>query len=357
MKGLLPTEPFKDDSMPELMTRWQLDRPGRQHLELVRVQRPQPGPGQLLIQVAAVSLNYRDLLLIDQGLGYEGEAGASFTPASDLAGTVVACGAGVTRFEAGDAVVSTFIPGWIDGPGLGTARAPNADVLGNGRFTGALAPYVLLDQHWAVSAPARLSPAQASTLPLAGLTAWTALVELGRVRPGDRVLVQGTGGVALFGLQIAAAQGAEVIVVSGDDAKLQRAKALGARHGINRHTTDWVQAVYGLTQDHGADHILEIVGGPHLGRSLEAAAVGGRISLIGVLEGFELSGGFGPFARKNVSVQGVQVGHRRGLEALVRAVDSTGLQPVVDGEYAFEDLPAALAHMERGPFGKVVLRV
>jgi NADPH:quinone reductase-like Zn-dependent oxidoreductase len=342
--------------MAELMTRWQLDQPGRHHLELVRVQRPQPGPGHILVKVAAVSLNYRDLLLIDQGVGYEGEPGASFTPASDLAGTVVACGDGVTRFEPGDAVVSTFIPGWLDGQGPGTARAPNADVLGNGRFPGALAQYVLLEADWAVSAPASLSPAQASTLPVAALTAWTALVELGRVRPGDRVLVQGTGGVALFGLQIAAAQGAEVIVVSGDETKLQRAKALGARHGINRRTADWVQAVHGLTQDHGADHILEIIGGPHLGRSLEAAAVGGRISLIGVLEGFELRGGFGPLARKNLSVQGVQVGHRRGLEALVGAVDRLGLQPVVDGEYAFEDLPAALAHMDRGPFGKVVLR-
>lgn len=198
--------------MAELMTRWQLDRPGRRHLELAHVQRPQPGPGQILVKVAAVSLNYRDLLLIDQ------------------------------------------------------------------------------------------------------------------------------------------------VVVSCDETKLQRAKALGAHHGINRRTADWVQAVHGLTQDHGADHILEIVGGPHLGRSLEAAAVGGRISLIGVLEGFELRGGFGPFARKNVSVQGVQVGHRRSLEALVRAVDRMGLRPVVDGEYAFEDLPAALAHMDRGPFGKVVLR-
>jgi NADPH:quinone reductase-like Zn-dependent oxidoreductase len=253
-------------------------------------------------------------------------------------------------------VTSTFIPGWIDGPGFGTAREPNDRTLG-GSVQGVLSEYVVLDQDWAVRAPDSLNDAEASTLPCAGLTAWTALVERGHLHAGQTVVVQGTGGVALFGLQIAAAHGAEVIVVSGNDDKLERAKALGAAHGINRKKEDWVEAVYRLTGDRGADHILEIVGGAHLGRALKAAALFGRVSLIGVLEGFEISGHFAPLALKHLTVEGIQVGHRRGLENFARAVDRTGLKPVIDAEYALADLPAALDHLDRGPFGKVVVRV
>jgi NADPH:quinone reductase-like Zn-dependent oxidoreductase len=253
-------------------------------------------------------------------------------------------------------VISTFIPGWIDGVGFGTAREPNYRTLG-GAMQGVLSEYVVLDQDWAVKAPESLNDVEASTLPCAGLTAWTALVERGHLHAGQTVVVQGTGGVALFALQIAVAHGAEVIVVSGDDDKLLRAKALGATHGINRRKEDWVEAVYRLTGDRGADHILEIVGGAHLGRALQAAAVFGRVSLIGVLEGFEISGHFAPLALKHLTVEGIQVGHRRGLEDFVRAADRTGLKPVVDAEYDLADLPAALDYLARGPFGKVVIRV
>jgi NADPH:quinone reductase-like Zn-dependent oxidoreductase len=170
-------------------------------------------------------------------------------------------------------------------------------------------------------------------------------------------VVQGTGGVALFGLQIAAAHGAEVIAISGDDDKLARAKSLGATHGINRKKEDWVEAVYRLTNDRGADHVLEIVGGAHLEHSIKAAAVSGRISLIGVFDGFTVSGPFLPFIAKQLTLDGIQVGNRNGLEALVRAVDRINLQPVIDAEYAFADLPAALDRLARGPFGKIVVRV
>jgi NADPH:quinone reductase-like Zn-dependent oxidoreductase len=192
---------------------------------------------------------------------------------------------------------------------------------------------------------------------MAGLTAWTALVERGRIRAGHTVVVQGTGGVALFGLQIAAAHGAEVIVISGDDAKLARTEKLGAAHRINRISQDWVEAVYDVTGDRGADHILEIVGGAHLTRSLEAAAVGGRVSLVGILAGYQVSGQIAHLARKKLTIDGIQVGHRRALEDFVRAIDRTGIKPVIDGEYALADLPAALNHLERGPFGKVVVRM
>lgn len=337
------------------MKRWTLKSVGRTNLEFDSAEVPAPAGNEILVKVAAVSLNYRDLLLIDDGLGFVAKS-EPFVPASDAAGTVVAVGDAVSRFKPGDRVITTFIPGWIDGPGFGSAREPNYRTLG-GAMQGVLSEYIVLNQDWAVKAPETLNDTEASTLPCAGLTAWTALVERGCLHAGQTVVVQGTGGVALFGLQLAVAHGAEVIVVSGDDDKLERARALGAAHGINRGKEDWVEAVYRLTGDYGADHILEIVGGAHLDRALRAAAVFGRVSLIGVLEGFEISGHFAPLALKHLTVEGIQVGHRRGLEDFVRAVDRIRMKPVIDVEYELADLPAALGHLARGPFGKVVLRV
>lgn len=337
------------------MKQWTLKDIGRANLELVEAEAPTPAEREILVKVSAVALNYRDILLIEDGLGLPGDI-EPFVPGSDAAGVVVATGDAVTRFETGDRVISTFIPGWVDGPAFGTAREPSYHTLG-GAVQGVLSEYVVLDQDWAVNAPESLNDSEASTLPCAGLTAWTALVERGHLHAGQTVVVEGTGGVALFGLQIAAAHGGEVIVVSGDDDKLTRAKALGAKHGINRHQEDWVEAVYRLTRDRGADHVLEIVGGAHLGRALQAAAVFGRVSLIGVLEGFEISGHFAPLAAKHLTVEGIQVGHRNGLEDLVRAIDRTGIKPVIDAEYALADVPAALDHLARGPFGKIVVKM
>lgn len=337
------------------MKQWTLKEVGRANLEFASAPVPTPAENQILVKVSAVSLNYRDLLLIESGLGFSAKTDP-FVPASDAAGFVVATGAAVDRFKTGDRIITTFIPGWIDGPAFGTAREPNYLTLG-GAAQGVLSDYILLDQDWAVMAPASLSDGEASTLPCAGLTAWTALIERGHLQAGKSVLVQGTGGVALFGLQLARAYGADVIVVSGDDDKLARAMALGATHGINRKTEDWVEAVYRLTGDRGADHILEIVGGAHLARSLQAAAVFGRISLIGVLEGFDVSGHFAPWALKHLTVDGIQVGNRNGLENLVRTIDRTGIKPVIDAEYALADLPAALDHLARGPFGKIVVKM
>ncbi|RFB75581.1 zinc-dependent alcohol dehydrogenase family protein [Methylovirgula sp. 4M-Z18] len=340
--------------MSSTMKRWQMSGIGKDKLGLAEVPVPTPGPGELLVKVAAVSLNYRDKLMTETGMGLPLQF--PFTPASDLAGTVVAVGAGATRFKAGDRVISTFTPGWIDGKPPGDARVPPYRSLG-GFHPGVLAEFVAFPEDWFVAAPASLNDAEASTLPCAGLTAWFALVERGPVAAGETVLVQGTGGVALFGLQLAKAHGAEVIVTSSSDEKLAGAKALGADHGINRAKEDWVEALYRLTKDRGADHILEIAGGPGLGRSLAAVAVHGRISVIGVLEGFDISGPAGPLLLKSPIVQGISVGHRRALEDLVAAVDRIGLKPVIDRSYALADLPAALDHLDRGAFGKIVVDV
>lgn len=338
--------------MSETMRTWRMSAIGRDLLQLVEAPVPEPGPGEVLVRVQAVSLNYRDKLVIETGMGLPLDF--PFTPGSDLAGEVVALGEGVDRFGVGDRVISTFAPGWIDGRPAGDARHPPYRTLG-GACPGVLSDYVAFPQDWFVRSPESLDPGHASTLPCAGLTAWFALVERGGLGAGQTVALQGTGGVSLFALQIAAARSARVIIMSGDEDKLARAVALGADHGVNRHDQDWVAAVLALTDDAGADHILELVGGAHLNRSLEAVAVQGRISLIGVLEGFEFSGSSGLLITKSPVIQGINAGPRRALEDLVTEIDRIGLRPVIDAVYPMTDLPAALDHLDRGPFGKIVV--
>lgn len=340
--------------MTETMRRWSIDAFGAGNLAQATTPIPTPGPGELLVRVRAVSLNYRDKLMLETGMGMP--IALPFVPTSDMAGIVEAAGPGATRFAAGDRVIAQFSPHWIEGVPAGTASAPPYGTLG-GFEPGVLSEFVCFPQDWFVAAPAGLDDAEASTLPVAGLTAWTALIERGRLKAGETVLVQGTGGVALFGLQIAKAHGARVIVTSGSAEKLARAAALGADIGIDRTAGDWAKAVQDATGDHGADHILELVGGANLGRSLQAVAVHGRISVIGVLEGFDLSALAGPLILKSVTVQGIMVGPRRGLEDLVRAVDATGIRPVIDRRYPFDAAPEAFAHLDRGPFGKVVVEL
>lgn len=338
--------------MTDRMKRWKMDAIGRNRLVLKEVPIPSAQPGEVLVKVAAVSLNYRDKLVIDGGMGLD--LTFPFTPCSDLAGTVLAAGAGSHRFAIGDRVISTFAPGWIDGLPLGNARVPPYRTLG-GAHPGVLAEYVAFPEDWFVHAPAVLDDAAASTLPCAGLTAWFALVEKGGLHAGETVLIEGTGGVALIGLQIAKVHGAAVIVVTSGAEKIERVKALGADQAIDRTQEDWVEATYRLTGDHGADHILELVGGAHLGEALQAAAVGGHIHQIGVLAGYDIAASAGPLMRKHLTVHGISVGHRRALEDLVMAVDRAGIKPVIDRRYPLAEFPAALAHLDRGAFGKIVI--
>ncbi|OJT26273.1 alcohol dehydrogenase [Archangium sp. Cb G35] len=335
------------------MKRWQLLQGGRANLELAEVAIPRPGPGEVLIRVSAVSLNYREKLVLD-GAGYS-DSSRPFVPTSDMAGEVVAAGAGAHRFAEGARVIANFQTDWVDGP---LPRANGGVRSLGGSAPGVLAEYVAMPESWLVASPRTLDDLQASTLPCAGLTAWTALVELGGLRPGQTVVTQGTGGVSLFAVQLASAMGARVIVLSGDEDKLSRARALGAAHGIHRrHTPDWEKAVLDLTRGEGADHILELVGGDNLARSAKALASGGRISLIGVLEGFESRFPVLPLLQSQGVIQGILVGHRRGLENLVRAADQLSLAPVVDTVYSLAEFPKALEHLDRGPFGKLVIRV
>jgi NADPH:quinone reductase-like Zn-dependent oxidoreductase len=272
-----------------------------------------------------------------------------FVPGSDMSGEVAAVGARVTRFAAGDRVINSFWSGWFDGE-----RPASATTLG-GPGPGVFATHVVLDEETLVHAPKGWSHAQASTLPCAGLTAWTALVEHGRLRAGQTVLVHGTGGVALFCVQWARLHGAMPIVVTSSSAKVDAARELGAR--VLMRNEDWLAGVHDITAGRGVDHVIETAGGDNLAASMEALAAGGRVSVIGMLAGTELRLPFYPLIVKRATVLGIGVGHRRSLEELVRAAGSSGVQPVIAHEYGFDELPQALEHVERGAFGKVVVRI
>jgi NADPH:quinone reductase-like Zn-dependent oxidoreductase len=333
--------------MSNTMKRWEAHRPDIDALRVADVDRPEAGPGEVLVRVEAVSLNYRDLAMLEGSL--QSWSGVQL-PGSEMAGEVVAVGAGVTRFEAGDRVVSVDIRHWIDGP------APE-DNTNTAPFLGRLGQYATASEDMLVCAPASLDAVAASTLAVAGLTAWFALVELAKIRAGETVVVQGTGGVSLFAVQFAVAHGASVIVVSGSPGKLMRVKALGATYGIDRNEVeDWDARVLELTGGRGADHVLEM-GGGDITRSLNAIRVGGRISIIGLLSSSELRAPITTIMFKRAQLIGLGVGHRRALEDMIAAVDYLKLQPVIEAVYPFDQVPEAFEHMKRGAFGKVVVRI
>lgn len=313
---------------------------------------PSPGHGEVLVRLRAASLNYRDLLVV-RGQ-YDPRIRLPMVPGSDGAGEVAAVGPGARRFKPGDRVMAAFMPGWVDGP-PNPAGARSA--LGGGGV-GTLAQAVVLPEAGLVAVPEHLSFEEAATLPCAAVTAWHALVVEGQVKPGDTVLVQGSGGVSVFALQLARLNGARVIATSGDDRKLERLLALGASDGINYRTTpDWDRAVLGLTGGLGVDHVVEVGGSGTLARSLHAVRMGGRVSMIGVLSGGAGEVSLFPVLMKNIRLQGVYVGSVAMFEALARAVALHRLRPVIDRVFDLEDTPAALRHMEAGAhFGKIVVR-
>jgi NADPH:quinone reductase-like Zn-dependent oxidoreductase len=340
--------------MSKTMKRWSMSQIGRQNLKIAEVPIPEPGPNEVRAKVNAVSLNYRDKVIIEGGMGLG--MPMPFTPASDMAGVIDAIGPGTSRFRTGDRVISAFNADWIDGKRQASAKNTEYASLGFAH-QGMLAEYVILNEEWLSSAPSTLSDAEASTLVCAGLTAWFALVERGGLRAGESVLVQGTGGVALFALQIAKTLGAKVFVTSSSDEKLKAAAALGADHGINRNKGDWVEDIYQLTDDRGIDHVIDTVGGGNFAQSVRAVAVHGRISLIGMFDAHDTSAPGITLLMKSPTIQGIGVGHRRALEDFVRAVDVSALKPVVESTYEFGQLFEALEHLDRGAFGKIVINV
>lgn len=333
------------------MRAFEIRRPGIDGLTLVERPRPRPGPGEVLVRVAAVALNYRDLLNVQDPLA-RGIA-LPRVPCSDAAGEVLAVGPGVTAVHPGQRVLSCFFQAWEAGP-IG-ARAM-ASALG-GAIDGVLAEEVLLREGGVVPIPGELDWAEAATLPCAGLTAWHALFESGRLRPGETVLCLGTGGVSIFALQLAAAAGARVIVVSSSPAKLERARGLGAWATVDRSAEpEWERRVLELTSGEGVDHVVEVGGAGTLARSIAATRPGGHIALIGVLADGRIDPT--PVMRKSIRLQGIYVGSRVMLEAFGRAVAATGLRPVIDRRFPFEEAATALEALRAARHvGKLVIEL
>jgi len=312
------------------------------------------GTGEVRVRVHAVSLNHRDLMVA--GGNYLVTVDDPIIPCSDGAGEVVATGAGVTRVQPGDRVVASFFPYWHDGP---TGPDKTRHALG-GDIDGMLAEDVVLDEDALVPIPAGMSYIDAATLPCAGVTAWNAIFESANaIRPGDTVLLLGTGGVSILGLQLAKAAGLDTIITSSSDIKLQRAKDLGARHVINYRTTpEWQEEVLRATGGTGAHVVLEVGGQGTVNRSIASAAMGGTVAIIGSVSG---AGGDVNPATLMASAKrlvGIFVGSRAMLEKVVRFADISGLQPVVDRVFTFDQAREAYRHMASGShFGKVVIAV
>lgn len=319
-------------------------------------QRPDPvcGPGQIVVAMRMASLNARDLIVPERGYG-RATGELPLIPVSDGVGEVVEVGAGVSRVSVGDRVCPTYFQNWTSG-----APTPErfSSALG-GPLDGVMADLVCLSESGVVRVPDYLSDAEAATLPCAALTAWSAVVTHGQTCASDKILVQGTGSVALFALAFAKMQGAHVTVISSSDDKLARVTEMGADATINYTTTeDWARASRSITADRGGyDNIIELGGAQTLPLSLRAVRPGGTVSMIGVLSGLNIEASLGPIVARQVRLQGVTVGHRDGFEAMLRAMAQHQLHPVLGAVFAFEDLVLAIEHLRSGGhFGKTLMQ-
>jgi NADPH:quinone reductase-like Zn-dependent oxidoreductase len=337
------------------MKTWQLESLSFDGLRLRELPSPTPGPRQIVVRVRATSVNPHDVMLVS---GAYGPVPLPFTPLGDGAGEVVAVGPSVTRFAVGDRVVGSFLQGWTGGRPPPDVR--DSTLGGHGGPTGragTAAELVVLDEAAAVRLPASIDFDEAATLPIAGVTAWHALFADAPVRPGQTVLVQGTGGVAVFAIQLAAAAGARVIVTSSSDAKLVRARELGATDTIHRATVpDWVARARELTGGEGVDLVVDVAG--ELGRSVAALRFGGQVSAVGLLAGPTTSIDVVPLLQTRARIQGIATGSTEMLADLVAAIDARRLRPVIDRVHPFEELPRALAEVAKGDgyVGKIVVR-
>ncbi|MBC7167671.1 NAD(P)-dependent alcohol dehydrogenase [Phenylobacterium sp.] len=326
---------------------------GLDNLTLVEAPDPKPGPGEVLVRMRAVSLNYRDWMMINGLYGRAPTTAGQVTPFSDGCGVVEAVGEGVTRVKVGDRVATLFFQGWISGPptlekALTALGSPNP---GAGR------ELAVFSQEGVSKVPDFLTDEEVSTLPCAALTAWRALFEDADLQPGDTVVLQGTGGVSIFGLQFAKAAGLRALITSSSDEKLERARGLGADHLVNyRQTPEWSKPVREATAGVGADFIMEVGGQGTIEQSLKAVRIGGHIAIIGVVA--QGGSGINPavLIGNAARMQGVFVGSRDMFEAMCRAIDLHQIRPVVDKVFPWTEARAAFEAMAGGEhFGKIVL--
>ena len=322
--------------------------------DLRRAQRPDPKPGpyDVLVRLRAAALNYRDHAIIVGAYHYNLDRDT--IPCSDGAGDVVAVGANVTRFKPGDRVIPSFFQVWIDG-----LPPKNRGALG-APLDGTLAEYIALHEEGCVAMPKSLSYEEAATLPCAGATAWNALMLAGSpIKPGDTVLCLGTGGVAMFALQFARAAGARVIVTSSSDAKIERARILGAYGGVNYKThPDWEKEVLALTEGRGVDCVIENGGIGTLARSFQCVGWRGKIALIGVLAGSEGNANPHGLMFKSASLHGIGVGSRANLEQLIQAIEVNQIKPVIEKVFPFDNAADAFRLQASGNFlGKIAISI
>jgi NADPH:quinone reductase-like Zn-dependent oxidoreductase len=330
----------------QIVTGWAIDA-----LKIQSVPDAPLGPGQVRLKVRAVSLNFRDMLVV-KGL-YSKKLPLPLTICSDCAAEVAETGPGVTRVKTGDRVSPAFMPGWIAGE-ITEAKARTA--LG-AMAPGVLAEHVVMHEDALVAIPGHLSDEEAATLPCAAVTAWHALVVRGGIKAGDTVLTLGTGGVSLFAVQIARMHGARVISTSSSDEKLTRVREVGAEESINYRTNPaWEETVRKMTGG-GVDHVIEVGGTDTLNKSIRAVRMGGRIALIGNVSG-AADANLLPAFMKNATINGIFVGSREMFEAMNRAIAAHKMRPVVDRVFEMDQIGDALRHMESGAhFGKIVVKV
>jgi len=317
------------------------------NLRLVEVDPPKPQAGEVLVRVRAASLNPHDDFVVRGFI----PAADGRVPLTDGAGEVVACGEGVSELRVGDAVVSTFWPYWLSGEMTASTRReiPGETLDGYAR------EYACMPAHAFTKQPPGYSHAQAATLPCAGVTAWRGLVVKGQVKPGDTVLIMGSGSVSLFALQFAKVAGARVIVTSSSDEKLEKLKRLGADDLINyRSTPNWGEQAKALTDGRGVDHVIEVGGPATLAQSMVACRLGGHIAVIGLLSGVMAEVNIPALFSAQLRVSGISIGSRADQEDMIRAIHVNGLQPVIDRSFPLAEIAAAFeSYQSQSHFGKL----
>lgn len=326
---------------------------GIDQLQVISTPLPKVGPQDILVKMQAVALNYLDLLIIQGDLNPD--LTFPFIPVSDGAGIVEAVGCEVTEFQLGDRVVTPYLPNWHDGR-FTPQKSTFESRPGSGLKPGQLTEYQSFRAHELMRSPALLTPAEAATLPIAALTAWNALT-YSHAKPGDVVLLHGTGGVSIFALQFAKAAGLSVIITSSSDEKLAKAQALGADHLINyRQQPEWVGEVLAATAGEGADLVVETVGGVNLNQSLEALRFDGHISVVGFLEGMQSPLNLVSLNLKRAKIHGLSVGSRQDFANMNQAISVNAIRPVIDRAFPFTAAQDAFRYLASGQhFGKVVI--
>ena len=331
------------------MKAWQINEFGLDNITQVEQDKPEAGAGQVLVQLKAACINYRDFMIANGW--YNPNLSLPVVPLSDGAGEVVAVGDGVSALGLGDRVTPLFFPAWDKGVGTWDKRGASQGC----ELPGVAREFGAYDESAVVKVPDHLSDEEAACLPCAALTAWSALTTHCGVKEGDTVLVQGTGGVSLFALQFAKALGAKVVATSSSDDKLARVKDLGADYTLNyKQVEDWGAKAAELTG--GVQAIVEIGGAGTLAQSIAACGPGGQISIVGNLSGITTELEILPLLGKNIHLHGQTVGSRADYEAMLACIDKNQIKPIISKTVGFDEIPGALGEIAQGAhFGKLAI--